>query len=62
MTSSRLSTATIKPFEDVGAGLGLFQFVAGAAGDDVLLVADVVANERLEAKLHGLAVRRWPPC
>ena len=45
-----------QPFEDVGARLGLLQFVAGAAGDDVLLVADVVADERLEAELHGLAV------
>ena len=40
----------------MGARLGLLQFVAGAAGDDVLLVADVVADERLEAELHGLAV------
>ena len=45
-----------QPFEYVGARLGLFQFVAGAAGDDVFLMADVVADERLEAELHGLAV------
>jgi hypothetical protein len=45
-----------QPLEDVGAGLRAAQLVLGPAGDDLALVADVVADQLLEAERPRHAV------
>ena len=44
-------------FQDVRPGLCLRQLIPGAAGDHILLMADVVLQHPLKAHLHRLAAR-----
>ena len=56
MTASRLSSAILRPFEDVGPVARLLEVELGAPPDDLAAPVDVVLEDRLERQRLGLAV------